>query len=103
MPRGLIGVTMWRQPASSMNWAAVAISSVVPTRPAALLAIMAWSPAAPGPDISSWANGVRMMPGLMELTRAPRSLQVTPAPWTRRWLARLDNAYAYPELVTASG
>src|SRR6478735_880399 len=33
-----------------------------------------------------------MMPGLIALTRAPRSPQVTAAAWTRRWLARLDSA-----------
>src|SRR4051794_41903949 len=44
-----------------------------------------------------------MMPGLMQLTRAPRSPQGTAAAWTRRWLACLEMAYAAPEVGTASG
>src|SRR4051795_519621 len=44
-----------------------------------------------------------MMPGLMQLTRAPRSPQVTAAACTRRWLACLEMAYAAPEFGTASG
>jgi hypothetical protein len=44
-----------------------------------------------------------MMPGLSELSRAPRSPQSTLAACTRRMLARLARAYAAPELVTVSG
>src|SRR3954469_2374283 len=44
-----------------------------------------------------------MMPGLMQLTRAPRSPQMTAAACTRRWLACLEMAYAAPEFGTASG
>ena len=54
----------------------MATSSVVPTRPAADWAIIgSGSPAPQGPDIlkSSFASGVRMMPGLIVLIRAPRS------------------------------
>jgi hypothetical protein len=40
-----------------------------------------------------------MMPGLIELTRAPRSPQVTAAAWTRRWFARLLTAYATLEFA----
>ena len=68
----------------SRNAAADATSSVVPTRPAADVSIIRWYPALPGPLISSCASGVRTMPGLMELTRAPRSPQRTLAACTRR-------------------
>jgi hypothetical protein len=44
-----------------------------------------------------------MMPGLMELTRAPRSPHSTLAACTRSVLARLEIAYAVPELVMTSG
>src|SRR3954468_4380077 len=44
-----------------------------------------------------------MMPGLMQLTRAPRSPQVTAAACTRRGFACLEIAYAAPEFGTASG
>ena len=44
-----------------------------------------------------------MMPGLIELRRAPRSPHRTLAACTRTMLARLASAYAAPELVTTSG
>ena len=44
-----------------------------------------------------------MIPGLIELMRAPRSPQAMAAAWTRRWLARLEIAYAAPGFDTALG
>jgi hypothetical protein len=47
----------------------------VPTRPVAeVWIILRWF-SAPGPDISSRASGVMMIPGLMAFTRAPRAPQ----------------------------
>src|SRR5215203_2355051 len=85
------------------NAAAAPISSGLPTRPAAEALIIRWYASPAGELSSSKASGVMMMPGLIELRRAPRSPHWTLAAWTRRMLARLASAYAAPELVTTSG
>src|SRR5215211_6365035 len=85
------------------NAAAAPISSGLPTRPAAEALIIRWYASPAGELSSSKASGVMMMPGLIELRRAPRSPHWTLAAWTRTMLARLASAYAAPELVTTSG
>src|ERR1700712_4144169 len=73
----------------SRNPAAAAMSSGVPTRPAAdrLIIDLITVPELP---LTSWVPMVvEMTPGLIELTRAPRCPQADAAAATRRWLARL--------------
>src|SRR5215217_9667049 len=55
------------------NAAAAPISSGLPTRPAAEALIIRWYASPAGELSSSKASGVLMMPGLIELRRAPRA------------------------------
>ncbi|NKA89918.1 hypothetical protein GO305_03547 [Ralstonia solanacearum] len=67
------------------------ISSGVPARPAAHSSIIRRYPAPRGPESSSFASGVMMMPGLMVLTRAPRLPQRTASAMTRSAFPRLES------------
>jgi hypothetical protein len=60
--------------------------------------IIARYPAPIGEAISCCVMGVAMIPGLIELTRAPRSPHVSLAAGTRRWFARLEIPEAMPEI-----
>lgn len=60
-------------------------------------------PAPRGPLNSSLASGVRMMPGLIVLMRAPRRPQCTASAITRSELPRVEILYAWRDSVTWSG
>ena len=66
-------------------------SSGVPARPTADARIIRRHPSPRGPVSSSRASGVMTMPGLVELTRAPRRPHRTASAWTRSALPRLDS------------
>ena len=83
----------------SRNAAAAAISSGVPSRPVPDASIMVRMSAPFAEASSCWPIGVEMIPGLIELIRAPRRPHRTLAVATRIWLARLAIPYAIPGSV----